>query len=465
MSQNVQEDGQQTFKQAAQPTRRMPKATSMLVLALTVAGVTTAVMPEARAQSAEALRHLDSAVKNSGGDLALLNHYREYSCDAVEDTGMYPRSSAERRETRVPLTQIFDNVWYIGDMYVGQFILKTASGGFVLIDALNNSAEVDQYTMPALRSLGLSASNPLLAVMISHGHGDHDGGANRLREIFGSSLAIYLGSGDARNKAYNPLQIDSAIAEPQERTIGGTTVVFQSIPGHTPGMMNFVIPVRHNGVEHKLMMGGRQGHPGAVASARSYLRGTERSYELVKKYGVVGTFLTHPTSDGTTVHMQAIERAGSRDPNPFFIGHERTLRAAAMWRGCAAGWLSTRDASSVELVWRVTSLTFPELKPNLNTVSAQLASGWGPNDPDAAQTTPDAQWGPIAGQTVTFSIEGGGPGCTAITNAKGLATCTLPNKAKLLPNQRVAASFEGNTTDTFVNLSSKASAVVPARGR
>jgi len=426
-----------------------------IVLALMATGLAT-LSPVAFAQtfSPETQEHLESAIKNSGGDLALINHYREYSCDAVEDTGMYDRSSPERHAVRVPLTQVFDNVWYIGDMYVGQYILKTPTGGFILIDSLNNSAEVDQYTMPALQSLGLGPANPLVAVLLTHGHFDHDGGANRLRALFGPDLPIYIGSGDANNKAYNPIRIDSAIAEPQELTIGGVDFVFQSIPGHTPGMMNFVVPVIQSGKQYKLMMGGRQGHPGNINSARQYLTGTERSYRLVAKYNVDGTFLTHPTSDGSTVHMQTIVRTGSRDPNPFFIGNERTLRAAAMWRGCAAGWLATRDATTNVPVWRVTSLAFLDLKPQTSTLTAQLTTGWGIQDPD------DPVWGALAGQVVTFTVERSGATCAAVTDAQGIASCEVAGK--LLPAQRVTAMYEGSTaTPNYVDLATTRSAVVP----
>ncbi|WP_176738314.1 MBL fold metallo-hydrolase [Micromonospora pallida] len=398
--------------------------------------------------------HLDEAVKNSGGDLDLVNRYRTYSCDAVEDPEMYGRTSAERHATRVPLTQVFDDLWYIGDQYVGQYILKTANGGFVLIDTLNNSAEVTQYTMPALESLGLSTKRPLEGVLVSHGHGDHDGGANQLRANFGPDLDIYLGSGDSSRKTYNPTLIDSAIAEPQELTIDGTTVVVQSIPGHTPGALNFVVPVHQNGKRHMLLMGGRQGHPGAVASAKGYLAGAERTYQLVAEYGVEGTFLTHPTSDGSTVNMQAIERAGTRDPNPFVIGHERTLRAAAIWRGCAAAWLAAVDPTTDVPVWRVTSLTFPELTSQTTTLTAQLETGWGGVDRGAG-------WGPVAGQTVTFRVEGSRHGCTAVTNSDGVATCEATRK--ILPQQKVTATFEGNSTAEYVNLPTSTSTVVPTR--
>ena len=445
--------------QGAQPAR--------LALAVAAAGVAAllAASPAAMAQSfsAEVQEHLDEAIKNSGGDLDLINKYRTFSCDATEDPGMYDRSSPERHATRVPLTQVFDDVWYIGDMYVGQYILKTPSGGFLLIDTLNRGSEVDQYTIPALESLGLGPAHPLQAVVLTHGHFDHDGGATRLRELFGPDLPIYLGSGDnqppigpATGKVYKPILMDSSNAEPQEQTIAGIRFVLQAIPGHTPGMFNFVVPVHQGGKEYKLMMGGRQGHPTGIASARQYLTGTERSYRLVQKYNVDGTFLTHPTSDGSTVNMQAMVRAGTRDNNPFFIGNERTLRAAAIWRGCAAAWLALRDAAANVAVWRVTSLTFTEPKKLTNTLSAQLLTGWGIDDPDKS-----AGWGALAGQAVTFSVDGAFA-CTAVTDAQGVATCDAASK--LLPNQRVSASYEGsNPTPNVVNLATSKSTVVPPR--
>ena len=85
-------------------------AKSVLVLALTTAGLVSSPAVLAQTFSPETQKHLESAIKNSGGDLALINHYREYSCDAVEDTGMYDRSSPERHAVRVPLTQIFVDV-------------------------------------------------------------------------------------------------------------------------------------------------------------------------------------------------------------------------------------------------------------------------------------------------------------------------------------------------------------------
>ena len=461
------------------------------ILGAAVAAAMLGFSLQAQAQttlSAETQRHLKASVKNSGGDVEIYNNWRTYMCSEVEDPNVFDRWSAERRTFRIPLLQIFDDLWYVGDMYVGQFILKAPGGGFILIDTLNNSAEVDTYTMPALKALGLGPGNPLLAVLLTHGHGDHDGGARRLRELF-PAVDIYIGSGDANNKAYSPIQVNSAIAEPQERNIGGVPIVFQSAPGHTPGTVFYVVPVHQDGKEYKLLQGGRNGSPGAVAAARNFMIGMERNSDIVKmasyaplfanlaykvwhpnaimfdnnrSYGTP-SYHVHTNSDGTITSLQKIQRDG-RSPNPFIIGNERALRALASQRECAAAWLGTRDATAAEPTWRVTKLSLPDLQPFANTFTAQLASGWGVTDPDRNRTTPDQQWGPIAGQTVQFSVDDAAV-CTAVTDAVGTATCAMPGGRKLLPNQRVSVTFAGQTAATFINLPSSVAAPVPVPGK
>ena len=143
--------------QAARQSRTASKF-PRLALAAAIALLGSAFQAQAQTTfSAETQRHLKASVKNSGGDVEIYNNWRTYMCSEPEDPNVFDRWSPERRTFQVPLVQLFDDLWYVGTMYVGQFILKTPTGGFILIDTLNNTAEVDQYTVPALEELGLTS--------------------------------------------------------------------------------------------------------------------------------------------------------------------------------------------------------------------------------------------------------------------------------------------------------------------
>lgn len=152
------------------------------VLALgTIATIATpSAAVEAHESRTSVEDHLDAATKNAYEHQHLIDTYRKYSCFEVEDPSIRDEYRAGSSE-RIPLTKVLDGLWYIGDGYVGQYIFETESGGLALIDTLNNSSDFDTFTLPALKSLGLSDDKPLEGVFISHGHWDHDGGAPALR--------------------------------------------------------------------------------------------------------------------------------------------------------------------------------------------------------------------------------------------------------------------------------------------
>ena len=67
------------------------------------------------------------------------------------------------------------------DIYTAVFVLRTESG-YLLIDSATTEADVREHILPALSTLGLST--PPEALLLTHGHGDHAGGAPHLARIF-----------------------------------------------------------------------------------------------------------------------------------------------------------------------------------------------------------------------------------------------------------------------------------------
>lgn len=80
--------------------------------------------------------------------------------------------------------QVFDNLYFVGSSFVSAWVLKT-SDGLILIDALNNALEAQSLIEGGMRKLGLDPAQ-IKYVIITHGHGDHYGGAPMLVEKYGA---------------------------------------------------------------------------------------------------------------------------------------------------------------------------------------------------------------------------------------------------------------------------------------
>jgi glyoxylase-like metal-dependent hydrolase (beta-lactamase superfamily II) len=417
------------------------------------AALTAATM--AWAQQTQYQIHVEAATRNAGSDPFFQTTLRKQWCFTAENTG-FPPELGDRR--LVPLTQIFDDMWFTGLRTVGQYIIKS-SNGFFLIDTLNNASEAGSITVPALTQLGMSLQLPLTGAMPTHGHGDHHGGGAYLQQLFG--IPIYLGSRDAANKPFVVTPVNSDTLAPQPFAVAPErTLTLLSTPGHTPGTMSGVVPVKNYGRDHKLAFWGGTAMPNSIDPALQYLDGSERLYWLAKSEGADGTMHTHPFVDGSLNHVDTIAAQGRKE-NPFILGKSQTLRSLAMLRECSAAKVAQVDATAIIPVWRVTTIEFLHRSPSEDRVSVKLSSAWGP----------------VANHGVTFTVEDSsddsrGHGrdkgssqeiCVAKTNAEGIAACSRVRK-DLRPFDTVVATFEGAAVPDYVDLPSTASAkVLPGR--
>ncbi|HZR03000.1 MAG TPA: MBL fold metallo-hydrolase [Burkholderiales bacterium] len=391
--------------------------------------------------TSETQTHLDAATRNALGDPDLMGHYRYYFC-SYTDNPSFVNEVRSWVNIRLPLTQITDDVWFIGSKYVGQYFLK-GSSSFGMIDTVNSSQEAQQYTLPALQSLGLSPSFPLDGIYLTHGHFDHDGGAQFLRAL--SNPRIYLGSGDAtlgapNGKSYNPILIDSTNLNPQPITIGGRTLTLLPTPGHTPGTTAAIVPVRDNGRAVNLLVIGGSNIPGDIATSRQYLNSVERIYAFAKTMGAEGGMHPHPFFEGQLDNVLA---QGLSKPSQFVVGSDKLLRGLAVWRECSTAFATNVDATAIIPTWRATKTHFMPGSPSNSQLVAKVFNGWGP----------------VANQQVTFSVDGVGNVCSAKTGADGIAECT--SRVPVLGrNDRVTASFAGALHANSYDLPSEATARV-----
>jgi len=333
---------------------------------------------------------------------------------------------ALRDRSVVPITEIFDGFYFTGTISVGQYVMKTPDGGYILFDTMNNAADVHNITIPQLQAAGIDPSK-LRAIVVTHGHGDHDGGVAEL-QVLSHPATTVAGSADYNpNKpgstqsanVYTATQtVDSTNLAPVQLTVSGMTFTAMATPGHTPGTTSFILPVTYKGEQHKIAYLGGSAFPGTAAGALQYMRSAEAMYGQVKAQGADASINSHTFEDKSIDRIHAIQaQGGIAASDPEIQGTAKIQLGFATLRTCSAAQLYNRDATAVNPVWR----------PTRTELYAALSNG---ND---AMTHVRARvsdyFSPISGGTVTFKTAAG-DSCVAVTDDDGIANCVIRSSTK-----------------------------------
>src|SRR5262245_44391678 len=86
---------------------------------------------------------------------------------------------------KVPPIKMFDNLWYVGPGYVSCYLIKT-SAGLILIDA-SEEPDMVLHVIDSIKKAGFDPKD-IKQILISHGHIDHWGGIDRMRELTGAPV-------------------------------------------------------------------------------------------------------------------------------------------------------------------------------------------------------------------------------------------------------------------------------------
>ena len=398
--------------------------------------------------------HLDAATANAGTEFA--GEQRRQWCWSVEN----PTAPPELADTTVvPVTSMFDNIAYTGRRWVGQYVLKTSTGYF-LLDAQNSTDDAQNLTVPSLKTLNIDPAT-LKGILPTHGHGDHYNGAKYMQDTYGGP--VYIGSDDAAAlTAANPRNVGkfsgsvtttslpSAITTPQSLTVDGVKLTLLSTPGHTPGTFSGILPATQNGKTYKMIFWGGTATPGTAPLAKQYLDGSERLYLLAKTENVDGTIHTHPFADGSLAKLDAINKGTTAGKNPFLIGNASTLRSLSVLRECSAAKVNALDATVVNPVWLTTTTEL---------VASRISYGAGNPANVSGLVRVSDPYGPVANGTVQLSVNGGSESCTATTDSNGVASCAFLS-ATATQGAAVTAKFTGTTAKDKLQLASEKSTLL-----
>ena len=294
-----------------------------MVLSLGWAGASLAQAPAPEAKpDSPAVQAIIARAKSAAG--ATWAEEAHFFCEA-------PRANSPNDPPIEP-TKIFDNVYAIGNSGTVAYVITT-SAGLVMIDALGAN-QVESVLLPGFKALGLDPAQ-VKAIIVGHGHADHFGGSAYMQEHYGAK--VYISAADW-NLMENPPPArggrqggpaaplpkhDQLIVEGQPIVVGDFKLQPVAIPGHTPGSMGFIFPVKDNGKTRvAALYGGTVLTPGIISDEglQTYLQSVARFKEATRKAKVEVEIQNHPLMDPIQVKLDRLRTRTKGQPNPFVVG-------------------------------------------------------------------------------------------------------------------------------------------------
>ena len=279
-----------------------------------------------------------------------------------------PGGTPPRPNWYSPPAKIGDNFYFLGTRIHTTYALVSSQGEIILIDdkfAYATEAEI----LDGLRTLGLDP-NKVRYLIISHAHGDHDGGAH-LTEAAIPGVTIVYGEGDwpsvlARTGPHaTRFGPENDGTDGRVITVGDVSVQIVTMPGHTPGTLSLLFEFKDRGQPIRAAYVGGTAisftNPNP-AVYDEYINSARKFARAAAAYGATVLLSNHSEFDDayfkshTALALRALHgddrrhsnqyydpgRAPAKSdriredvPNPFFVGERRVMNYMAVVELCA----------------------------------------------------------------------------------------------------------------------------------
>ena len=293
------------------------------------------------AASPDVQSHLAAAKKAAGDDLRA---YLKLGEIAAPTPGAVRVSPDELMKLPAPPpAKVFDNLYFVGSKWVSAWAITT-SDGIILVDAMDNDDEAEHIIDAGMRTLGLDPAE-IKMVVITHGHGDHYGGAGYLEKKYGPKLVM---SGEDWTMVETKLEFDRpdwgrppkrdvVVEDGSVLTLGDTKIDILLTPGHTLGTISLLFDVHEGGKTYRTMLWGGTAfnfgrQPDRMKRLQAYIDSTARARDIAGKQNVSVFISNHSVYDEAVTKIEKMRDGGA---NPFIIGVDATQRALTVMNECA----------------------------------------------------------------------------------------------------------------------------------
>jgi metallo-beta-lactamase class B len=261
----------------------------------------------------------------------------------------FDQYTAMVKEPPLEPMRVMDELYFLGARWTTAWAIKTA-GGIIIIDAMDNAQEAEQYIEGGLRKLGLDPAD-IRYVIVSHAHGDHYGGAAYLKEKFNPRIVMSEIDWKALEEAQrdplfgtktNPLfgpppKRDMSVNDGDTIQLAGTALKLYVIPGHTLGTLATVFTVHDQGQAHRAVAwGGTAYNFGPLRDRLQLYSDTTVKYrEILSQEKADIVLSNHVSFDASVAKMAALKERKPSGPNPYVVGQDAVQRFLTILGECA----------------------------------------------------------------------------------------------------------------------------------
>jgi metallo-beta-lactamase class B len=239
--------------------------------------------------------------------------------------------------------KVFDELYFVGTDEHSSWAI-VSDDGIMLLDTVFDYATGDAI-VGGLKKLGFDPAD-IEYVFISHGHGDHHGGAKYLQDEFGARIIMGAADWDlvSQNSRDPSPRQDIVASDGMIFELGNTTVTLFETPGHTEGTFSSLITVRDNGEEHlAVSWGGTAIWPRTpTEQVQYYIDSSVRMQNIVQTRGADVLIANHLVFDHSREKLPQLETRRAGEPHPYVVGTEHVVRYLQVAENCARSEMAYR---------------------------------------------------------------------------------------------------------------------------